>query len=123
MPTARRKHADCRRPNTCNTSPPWPSWRADADKALVMALLGILLREDHADWELLDDGDIELRLTTGEAFRLGDSTVTRIARVGTEKKQATRKSRSASERQKPSATLRGPEERTRSRWLSAATLS
>lgn len=52
---------------------------ADRAKALVIAGIGRLVRDGHANWRLSDTGDVELRLVTGEVFLLGSTTMTRIA--------------------------------------------
>jgi hypothetical protein len=43
-----------------------------------MACVGLLVSEGHAEWRMLGGGDVELRLPTGETFRLGESALTRI---------------------------------------------
>jgi hypothetical protein len=52
---------------------------ADPAKALVMTHLRRLVVDGHAEWDWRDNGDIHLRLQTGEAFLLADTTITRIA--------------------------------------------
>jgi hypothetical protein len=52
---------------------------AEDAKSLVMAAIGELVAQGKADWTLTANGDIELRLPSGEAFVLGEITVTRIA--------------------------------------------
>ena len=44
-----------------------------------MFTIGRFVRDDHAGLEMLANGELELRLTTGEIFHLGDKTITRIA--------------------------------------------
>ena len=52
---------------------------ADPAKALVIASLSGLVSRGHAQWRSLRNGDVELRLATGEVFLLGDRSVTRTA--------------------------------------------
>jgi hypothetical protein len=52
---------------------------ADVAKALVMAELARIVEEGAAVIATLESGTIELRLVTGEVFRLGETAVTRIA--------------------------------------------
>jgi hypothetical protein len=61
---------------------------ADPSKALVMAKVGELVRNGLANWTVLENGDIELRLATGEVLHLGRTTVMQLDRLppeGTEK--------------------------------------
>ena len=51
----------------------------DVAKALVMAELARIVDEGAAVIATLESGTIELRLVTGEVFRLGETAVTRIA--------------------------------------------
>ena len=51
---------------------------ADPAKALVMSHLARLVSGGRAEWSLLDNGDVELRLLSGEVFFLADTTITRI---------------------------------------------
>jgi hypothetical protein len=48
-------------------------------KQFVLFAIGRFVRDDYAGLEMLANGEFELRLTTGEIFRLGDKTITRIA--------------------------------------------
>jgi hypothetical protein len=48
-------------------------------KALVMTHLRRLVVDGHAEWDWRENGDIHLRLQTGETFLLADTTITRIA--------------------------------------------
>jgi hypothetical protein len=50
----------------------------DPAKALVMAHIGQVVRDGHAEWTMLDSGDIELRFRSGEVFLLADATMTRV---------------------------------------------
>jgi hypothetical protein len=47
-------------------------------KARVMAELARLVAEGRASMATLESGTLELRLSTGEVFHLGDKAVTRI---------------------------------------------
>jgi hypothetical protein len=51
----------------------------DVAKALVMAELARIVEEGRAVIATLESGTIELRLVTGEVFRLDDKALTRIA--------------------------------------------
>jgi len=51
---------------------------ADPAKALVMSHIDRLVSDACAEWSLLDTGDVELRLLSGEIFHLADTTITRI---------------------------------------------
>ena len=51
----------------------------DPDKAQVMAYFRDLVDHGHAEWRMLDDGSVELRLNTGETYLLGSKTIARIA--------------------------------------------
>jgi hypothetical protein len=50
----------------------------DPAKALVMAHIGQFVRDGHAEWTMLDSGDVELRFCSGEVFLLADATMTRV---------------------------------------------
>jgi hypothetical protein len=52
---------------------------ADSDKALVMSCFSQLVTEGYAKCILLNDGDIELSLPTGETFLLAERLVIRLA--------------------------------------------
>jgi hypothetical protein len=52
---------------------------ADPAKALVMTCFRRLVADGYAEWHMLENGDIQLRLYTGEAYRLGKAMITRIA--------------------------------------------
>ena len=49
-----------------------------SDRALVRAAVEILALRGAAQWVLLDDGDLALRLTSGEIYRFGEEALTRI---------------------------------------------
>jgi len=53
--------------------------RPDAAKARVMACFRELVAGGHADWQALEDGNVRLRLRTGEVYLLGQTTITRLA--------------------------------------------
>jgi hypothetical protein len=50
----------------------------DPAKALVMIHIGQCVRDGHAEWTTLDNGDVELRFFSGEVFLLADATMTRV---------------------------------------------
>ena len=52
---------------------------ADPERALVMACIGKLVAGGHADWRVLENGDIRLRLGTGETFLLAETAIVRLA--------------------------------------------
>jgi hypothetical protein len=52
---------------------------SDPDKALVMTAIGQLIADGHAEWTLLDDGDVELSFNSGETFLLAERVVIRVA--------------------------------------------
>jgi hypothetical protein len=43
-----------------------------------MTYLGQLVRDGFAEWRMLENGDVELRLFSGEVFLLADATIARI---------------------------------------------
>jgi len=51
---------------------------ADPAKALVMSHIGQLVSGGDAEWNLLDNRDVELRFLSGEIFLLADNSITRI---------------------------------------------
>ena len=51
----------------------------DDAKALVMNYVGRFVADGYAEWDVLTNGDVELRFHTGEVFILGEMTVIRIA--------------------------------------------
>jgi hypothetical protein len=53
-------------------------FETDAAKALVMSHIGQLVRDGDAEWSRLANGDVELRLLSGEIFLLADNSITRI---------------------------------------------
>ncbi len=48
-------------------------------KAFVISHIRQLVADDHAQWHRRENGDIHLRLQTGETFLLADTAITRIA--------------------------------------------
>ncbi|MCA1453210.1 hypothetical protein I6F35_08275 [Bradyrhizobium sp. BRP22] len=51
---------------------------ADPAKARVMAYFRRLVVEGHAEWHMLENGDIRLRFRTGETYLLAKTTVIRM---------------------------------------------
>jgi hypothetical protein len=51
----------------------------DDAKALVMNYVGRLVADGYSEWDVLTNGDVELRYRTGEIFILRKMTVIRIA--------------------------------------------
>lgn len=49
------------------------------DKALVMEYIGQLVADGHAEWEVLDNGEVEVRFTTGEIYLFSKTTILRLA--------------------------------------------
>jgi len=54
------------------------SFQADPAKTFVMDFLGQLVRDGIAEWCVLENGHVELRLFGGEVFVLADTTIARI---------------------------------------------
>ena len=48
-------------------------------KALVLTDVRRLVVDGYAEWDMLENGDIQLRLQTGETFLLARTTIIRIA--------------------------------------------
>jgi len=75
-------HATARHEKICETAatPDHIAGRFHVDpaKALVMTYIGQLVSDGYADRSLLDNGDVELRLFTGEVFLLADTAITCI---------------------------------------------
>ena len=53
--------------------------RADPAKALVMKCIGELVADGYAAWDVLDNGDVQVRLDTGETFLLAEAVIVRLA--------------------------------------------
>lgn len=49
------------------------------DKALVMTYIGQLVADGYAEWDMLDNGEIEVRFTSGETYLLAETTILRLA--------------------------------------------
>jgi hypothetical protein len=52
--------------------------RADPAKMLVLNCVRLLVADGQAEWARRENGDIHLRLRSGETFLLADATITRI---------------------------------------------
>lgn len=48
-------------------------------KKLVMTYIGELVADGYAEWDMLENGDVQLRCHTGEIFLLAETTIVRIA--------------------------------------------
>jgi hypothetical protein len=53
-------------------------FRADRAKARVMKHLGQLVADGFAQWNMLDNGEIQLRFNTGETFLLAETGIIRL---------------------------------------------
>jgi len=53
--------------------------RADPAKALVMTYVRRLVVDGYAEWDMLENGDIQLSFQTGEIFLLARTMIIRIA--------------------------------------------
>jgi putative component of toxin-antitoxin plasmid stabilization module len=53
--------------------------QADAAKVRVMAYFRELVAGGYADWHTLRNGNIRLRMHTGEVYLLEKTTITRLA--------------------------------------------
>lgn len=53
--------------------------RDNPDKALVMKYIGRLVADGYAEWSLLDNGEVEVRFTSGETYLLAETTILRLA--------------------------------------------
>jgi hypothetical protein len=71
--------ARTKRETSCGTDTIAGLLHADPAKALVMAYFRRLVADGHAEWRMLENGDIQLRLHTGEIFLLAKTMITRIA--------------------------------------------
>jgi hypothetical protein len=56
----------------------WRSMNADPAKAFVLRHIGQIVASGHAEWRPLENGDVELRLQTGEVFLLAETTIGRV---------------------------------------------
>ena len=52
---------------------------ADTAKALVMNYIGQLVADGYAEWDMLENGDVQLRCRSGEIFLLAETVIVRIA--------------------------------------------
>ena len=52
---------------------------ADPAKAFVMTCIGQLVVDGHAQWTMLNEGDIELSFNSGEMFLLAERVIVRLA--------------------------------------------
>ena len=53
----------------------------EMSKAFVMAAIGQLVDGDLAEWNRTADGELELRLASGESFLMGDGGITSQKRL------------------------------------------
>jgi hypothetical protein len=51
---------------------------ADPAKALVMKYIGQLVADGFAEWDMLDNGNIQLRFNTGERFLLAETVIVNL---------------------------------------------
>ncbi len=49
------------------------------DKALVMKYIGPLVADGYAEWAMLDNGEVEVRFTSGQIYLLAETTILRLA--------------------------------------------
>ena len=52
---------------------------ADPMKPLVMKYIGQLVAAGHAEWEMRENGSVQLRCRTGEIFLLEETMIVRVA--------------------------------------------
>ena len=52
---------------------------ADPMKTLVMKYIGQLVAAGHAEWEMHENGSVQLRCGTGEIFLLEETMIVRVA--------------------------------------------
>jgi hypothetical protein len=48
------------------------------DKALVMKYIGQLVIDGYAEWDMLGNGEVEVRFTSGETYLLAQTTILRL---------------------------------------------
>jgi hypothetical protein len=53
----------------------------EMSKAFVMSAIGQLVEGDLAEWNRTADGELELRLASGESFLMGDGSITSQKRL------------------------------------------
>jgi hypothetical protein len=51
----------------------------NSDKAQVMTYIGQLVADGYADWKMLDNGEVEVRFTSGEAYLFCKTNILRLA--------------------------------------------
>jgi hypothetical protein len=51
----------------------------DPAKARVMTYFRRLVADGHAEWQMLENGDIRLRFSAGQTYLLAQTTIVRIA--------------------------------------------
>lgn len=49
------------------------------DKVLVMAYIAQLVTDGFAVWKMHDNGEVEVRFTSGETYLLAETTILRLA--------------------------------------------
>jgi len=54
-------------------------FQADPAKALVMQYVAQLVADGLAEWDVLDNGQVQVRFNTGETFLLAETAITRLA--------------------------------------------
>ncbi|HEX2843597.1 hypothetical protein [Hyphomicrobium sp.] len=52
--------------------------QANPDKALVMKYVGQLVADGYAEWDVLGNGEVEVRFTSGETYLLAETTILRL---------------------------------------------
>jgi hypothetical protein len=72
-------HCDVGSSGSASGAVPIPFGSVDHAKEYVMACLPHLVRDGVAEWDMLGNGEIELRFRTGETYLLGKDVVTRTA--------------------------------------------
>lgn len=53
--------------------------QGNLDKALIMTYIGRLVADGYAAWDILDNGEIEVRFMSGETYLLAETTILRLA--------------------------------------------
>lgn len=75
--------AKTRRRNLCGTEVPSDAIaglvHANPVKALVMKYVSQLVADGFAEWEIIANGDIELRFINGETYILSEKVIVRLA--------------------------------------------
>jgi len=52
--------------------------RDNPEKALVMKYIGQLVVDGYAEWDVLCNGEVEVRFTSGETYLLAETTILRL---------------------------------------------